>query len=354
MTMHDGETGIWALSRSGIGPQNEVPGSGTLVMRDERRLKKEGSQMKVAVFGTGAVGGYFGGRLALAGAEVQLIARGRQLQALRRGGLKVTSPKGDFQVDLPATDNPSEVGPCDLVLFSVKSFDTEVAAARLFPLIEEETAVLSFQNGVDNEEKIAGVVGGEHVMGGAAYIFSSIVEPGVVAHTGGPARLVFGELNASRSQRAERFLDMCQKAGIDAVLSEEIQRVLWDKFAFICAQAGMTAAVRLPIGNVRAVNESWIAFHRIVEEVSAVAAAEGIELPPDAVKRHSDFAERLEPTGYSSLYDDLSNGRRMELEALHGAVVRRALHHDIPVPVSETVYAILRPWAVRNEAAAGP
>ena len=308
--------------------------------------------MKVAVFGTGGVGGYFGGRLAIAGTEVHLIARGAHLEALKTSGLRVTSPKGDFQIDLPATDDPSQIGPCDYVLFSVKSFDTDDAAAQLRTLMGDETAILSFQNGVDNEEKIARVVGREHVMGGAAYIFSGIVEPGVVAHTGGPAHIVFGEMDGSRSQRGERFLAMCREAGIDAELSDAIDRVLWDKFAFICAQAGLTAAVRLPIGDVRTVEESWSAFRRVVEEVRAVAAAEGIELPSDTVDRHASFAERLEPTGFSSLYDDLTNGRRMELEALHGTVVRQAHFHGISVPVSEMIYAILRPWAVRNEVAA--
>jgi len=308
--------------------------------------------MKVAVFGTGGVGGYFGGRLALAGAEVHLIARGPHLKALKTNGLRVTSPNGDFQVDLPATDDPSQIGRSDYVLFSVKSFDTDDAAVHLRALMGNETAILSFQNGVDNEEKIAHVVGREHVMGGAAYIFSGIVEPGMVAHTGGPARIVFGEMDGSRSQRGERFLSACRKAGIDAELSDGIDRVLWDKFAFICAQAGLTAAVRLPIGDVRTVEESWSAFRRVVEEVCAVAAAEGTELPSDTADRHASFAEQLEPNGFSSLYNDLTNGRRMELEALHGTVVRRAHVHGISVPVSEMIYAILRPWAVRNEVAA--
>jgi 2-dehydropantoate 2-reductase len=308
--------------------------------------------VKLAVYGTGGVGAYFGGRLAVAGADVHLIARGAHLEALRIRGLKVTSTKGDFEIDLPATDDPSEIGTCDYVLFTVKSFDTDSAAAGLHPLVGDETAIISFQNGVDNEEKIARAVGDEHVMGGAAYIFSRIVEPGVVAHTGGPARIVFGEMDGSRSGRAERLLDVCRKADIDAELSEAIGQVLWDKFAFICAQAGMTAAVRLPIGEVRTVEESWSAFRRVVEEVCAVAAAEGIDLPADTADRHASFAEGLEPGGYSSLYDDLMNGRRMELETLHGTIVSRAQRHNIPVPVSETIFAILRPWAVRNEAAA--
>ena len=306
--------------------------------------------VRVAVYGTGGVGGYFGGRLALAGVDVHLIARGPHLRALQKSGLRVRSTKGDFEIDLPASDRPSDIGPCDYVLFSVKSFDTEEAATRLGPLIEDETAVVSFQNGVDNEEKIAGALGPNHVMGGAAYIFSGIAEPGVIAHTGGPARIVFGEMDGSDSERARRFLEACREAGIDAELSGDIRSVLWDKFAFICAQAGMTAAVRLPIGAIRAVEESWVAFKRVVDEVRAVAAAEGVELPADVAERHARFAENLEPTGYSSLYDDLTSGRRMELEALHGTIVHRARRHDIPAPVSEAIYAILRPWAKRNDA----
>ena len=305
--------------------------------------------MKLAVYGAGGVGGYFGGRLALAGVDVQLIARGAHLEALRDHGLRVRSTRGDFDVALPATDDASDVGPSDYVLFGVKSFDNEAAARRLRPLLGEQTAVISFQNGVDNEEQIESVVGRGHVMGGAAYIFSRITEPGVIAHTGGPARILFGEMDGTRSERAQLYLDACLKAGIDAELSDDIRSVLWDKFAFICAQAGMTAAVRLPIGDVRAVEESWDAFKGIVEEVCLVAAAEGVELPADTVERHARFAQGLEPSGYSSLYDDLISGRRMELEALHGTVVRRARRHGVPVPVSEAIYAILRPWGVRNE-----
>jgi 2-dehydropantoate 2-reductase len=309
--------------------------------------------LKLAVYGTGAVGGYYAARLAAAGADVQLIARGAHLEALRAQGLSIESPKGNLHVSLPATDDPSEIGPCDYVLFSVKSFDTEAAAPRLSPLIGDDTAIVSFQNGVDNEDKIARATGGNHVLGGAAYIFSTIREPGVIAHTGGPARIVFGEMDGSRSERGLRLLDRCKEADIDAELSEDIERVLWDKFAFICAQAGMTAAVRLPIGEVRTVAESWDAFRHIAEEVCALAAAEGIKLPDDTADRHVSFAEGLEPGGYSSLYNDLVGGRRMELEALHGTIVRRARRHGIPVPVSEAIYAILKPWAVRNEAALG-
>lgn len=300
--------------------------------------------MKVAVYGAGAVGGYFGGRLAQAGASVHLIARGPQLQALRRGGLRVRSVRGDFEVQLLATDDPAEVGPCDLVMFCVKSFDTEAAAACLGPLITRETAVLSLQNGVDNEEKIARAVGWEHVLGGVAYIFAAVTEPGLVVDTGGPGRIVFGEWDGSSSARVVDLLEWFRKAQVDAQLSREIRSALWYKFAFICAQAGMTAVTRLPIGRIRSQPESWAMFPRLLEEVCAVADEVRVRLPTDTVERHLKFAEGLEPHGYSSLYQDLTSGRRLELEALHGTVVRLGHKHGVEVPASEVVYAILKAW----------
>lgn len=306
---------------------------------------------KIAVFGAGGVGGYFGGRLAKAGSDVHLLARGAHLEAVRRNGLRVRSVRGDFDIRLPATDHPGEIGPCDYVLFCVKSFDTDEAAGRLEPLLREGTAVVSLQNGVDNEEKIAAQIGWERVIGGVSYIFSDIAEPGVIEDTGGPAKVIFGEIDGSRSGRAEHLLELFQGAGVDAELSDNIKRAIWSKFTFICAQAGMTAAVRLPIGEIRSTPQSWMMFRRIIEEVCTLAAAEGVDLPPDTVDRHLRFAESLEPGGYSSLHHALTHGRRMELEALHGVVVRRGIHHGLSAPMSAAVYAILRPWAVRIERA---
>jgi 2-dehydropantoate 2-reductase len=305
--------------------------------------------MRIAVYGAGGVGGYFGGRLAQAGADVHLIARGAHLQALREHGLRVRSVKGDFAVRVPVTDDPAEVGPCDHVLFCVKAFDTEPAAARLGPLVGDATAVVSLQNGVDNEEKLALAVGQDHVMGGAAFIFAGIAEPGVIVHSGGPTSITFGELNGQVTDRAQRLLDCCQRAGFAAELSPSIKTVLWAKLAFICAQAGMTAAVRLPIGEIRMVDAAWAAFQRLVAEVAAVAEADGTPVPPAAQERALAMAQSVEPGSFSSLHDDLVAGRRMELEALHGFVVRRAAGHGVPVSMSEAIYAILKPWAVRNE-----
>lgn len=307
--------------------------------------------MRIAVYGTGGIGGYFGGRLAQAGAEVHFIARGANLQALREHGLRVRSVKGDFEVRAPATDDPAEIGPCDFVLFCVKTFDTDAAAARLGPLVSEGSAVVSLQNGVENEDKLARAVGDDHVMGGAAFIFAQIAEPGVIQHVGGPASITFGELDGRASQRAKRLLACCEQAGIEADLSTSIKTVLWAKLAFICAQAGMTAAVRLPIGEIRTAAAAWTAFSRLVAEVCAVAEADGTPVPQAAQERALALAQAAEPGSFSSLHDDLAAGRRMELEALHGFVVRRAAQHGLAVPTSEAVYAILQPWAIRNRRA---
>ena len=308
--------------------------------------------MRVAVYGAGGVGGYFGGRLAQAGADVHFIARGAHMRALREHGLRVRSVKGDFEIPVPVTDDPAEVGWCDFVLFCVKTFDTDAAAARLGPLVGDGSAVMSLQNGVENVDKLARAVGDEHVMGGAAFIFAQIAEPGVIAHTGGPASITFGELDGRASPRAKRLLACCEQAGIEAELSASIKTVLWAKLAFICAQAGMTAAVRLPIGEIRTAAASWAAFSRLVAEVCAVAEADGTPVPQAAQERALALAQAAEPGSFSSLHDDLVAGRRMELDALHGFVVRRAAQHGLAVPTSEAVYAILQPWAIRNQRAA--
>jgi 2-dehydropantoate 2-reductase len=305
--------------------------------------------MKVAVVGAGGVGGYFGGRLAQSGHDIHLVARGPHLAAIRQDGLRVRSVKGDFATTVRATDDPAEIGPCDAVLFCVKSYDTAEAAARLKPLLGEDTAVVSLQNGIDNEEKIAAVIGPVRVVGGAAFIFSTIVEPGVIGHTGGPARILFGELDGRRTDRVDRLLAACREAGIDADIPDDIRVVLWTKFAFICATAGMTAAVRLPLGEIRECAESWAMFQRLFAEVVLLARAEGISLSDDAVARQLDFAAALPPDSYSSLHHDLVSGRRMELDALHGTVVHRARRAGVPAPASDAIFATLRPWQLRNE-----
>ena len=304
--------------------------------------------MKVVVVGAGGVGGYFGGRLAAAGHDVAMVARGPHLAALQEHGLRVSSVKGDFAVRVDASEDPAAFGPCDVVLFCVKAYDTDAAAGRLAPVLGRDTAVVSLQNGVDNEDRIAAVVGSDHVVGGAAFIFSTIAEPGLIAHAGGPARIVVGERDNRRTARVESLLSACLEAGIDADIAGDINAVLWTKFAFICAAAGMTSSVRLPLGDIRESPAAWAMFRDIVAEVVALARLEGVEVGDDVVDQQVGFAVGLPADSYSSLHHDLTSGRRMELDALHGSVVRRADRVGLAVPASRAVLAVLDPWARRN------
>jgi 2-dehydropantoate 2-reductase len=305
--------------------------------------------VRVVVVGAGGVGGYFGGRLVHAGVDVAFVARGAHLDALRSGGLRVRSVRGDFAVPVRATDDPASLGEADHVLLTVKSYDTERVAPTLAPLLGERTAVVSLQNGVDNEEKLAASLGEGRIVGGAAYIFATISEPGVIDHTGGPARLVVGEWTGGTSERVTALVEAFRDAGVDIEESPDIRAVLWSKFAFICAQAGVTAASQLPIGEIRSEPAGRELFRGIAAEACAVAAAEGVTLPADLADRHLEFADRLDPGDRSSLYHDLSHGRRMELDALLGEIVRRGERHGVDVPSSRAVYGVLAPWAARAD-----
>jgi 2-dehydropantoate 2-reductase len=313
--------------------------------------------MRIAVVAAGGLGGYLGARLAQAGEEVHLVARGAHLRKMRERGLTVRSVFGDF--DLPAaavhaTDDPTAIGPVDIVLFTVKSFDTEGAAALLPPLLGPTTGVISLQNGVANEERLAARIGPEHVVGGVAYVLTGLAEPGVIRHSGGPTTFAFGEMDGRPSPRLRAFLAACRKAALAAEIAPDIRSALWTKYAFICAQAGLTAATRLPIGAVRASPATWSLFQRVLEEVERVGRAEGVDLPADLVERQLSVAEAMEPGGYASLYDDLAAGRRLELEALHGDVVRRAGRAGVEVPVCTVLYGLLAPWVEGGRPASTP
>jgi 2-dehydropantoate 2-reductase len=304
--------------------------------------------MKVGVVGVGGVGGYYGGQLARAGTEVGFVARGEHLAAIRERGLRVRTAEEDFTVRVRASDDPAEIGACDAVLFCVKSYDTVEAAALLDPLLKPGTAVVSLQNGVDNEEKIAARIGAEHVLGGASFILAHIAEPGVVERTGSIQRIVFGELDGSVSDRADALLATCRAARIDAQVTDDIRRVLWNKYAFLCALAGLTAVTRIPIDELMRVPETRELFRQMVREAVLVARADGIDLGDELVDQQAEFAASLEPGSFSSLHHDLVSGRRLELDALHGELVRRASGHNLSVPVTAIVYALLRPWEVKR------
>jgi 2-dehydropantoate 2-reductase len=301
--------------------------------------------MRVAVVGAGGVGGYFGAKLARAGESVVVLARGAHLEAIRRDGLRVRSAlEGEFTAKVEAVDSFAGQPPADMALFCVKSFDTRRAAEALRPALGPATGVVSLQNGVDNEEAIDEVLGAGRALGGAAFIFSTIEAPGVIAHTL-LGRIVFGEMDGRVSERAVRLRDALATAGVPVELSTDMRRVLWEKYLLIAAQAGTTALARVPIGVIRETPETWRMYRRIVEELAAVARAAGVALPPGVVETIVTAAAGLAPAARSSLYHDLVHDRRLELEALHGHAVRLGERLGVPTPTVFAVYAALKPHA---------
>jgi len=302
--------------------------------------------MRICVFGTGGVGGYFGGLLARSGADVTFIARGEHLRALRARGLNLRTVQDRFTIPVKAADEPRTPRPVDLVLFCVKSYDTESAGRALPDLLAPEGVVLALQNGIDNEEKLEAILGKGRVLGGAAYIWSTITAPGVITQTGGACKIAFGELDGSSTERARRILEAGQRAGFPCEMTTNIWKVLWEKFLFICALGGMTAVTRLPLGEILACQETREMFRGIMAEIHALARAAGVPLEEDLIPRMVAFAEGLDKAGRSSLYHDVATGRRLELDALNGKVVELGLRHRIPTPMNFAVTACLRPYAL--------
>ena len=301
--------------------------------------------MRIAVMGTGGTGGYFGGLLARAGEEVTFIARGDHLEAIRQNGLAIKSVlAGDFSIPAKATDNTQDIGPVDLVLFCVKAYDNAAAAGQIRPLIGPQTVVLSVQNGIDNEQQIGEVIGAEHILGCVSYVSSIIESPGVIAQTGGPGKIVFGEMQGGTSARTETLQSTLQNSGITAELHADIQVALWQKFLGICGVNGITALTRLPLGEILACEETRNLMRGTMEEVEAVARACGANLPEACVDQSMDLFSSVGPSVRGSMYYDLAAGRRLELEVLNGTVVRLGSEHGIPTPINFAIYAALKPY----------
>lgn len=297
--------------------------------------------MKIAVYGAGGIGGYYGARLGAAGGDVHFIARGAHLAAIRTQGLRVNSANGDLHIH-PArvTDDPAAVGPVDVVLVAVKLYDTEPENIR--PLVGPETTVVSFQNGVMAADSLAAAFGPERVIGGMTQIISFIAAPGVIAHGGTMAKLVFGELDGRRSPRVEAFHQTCTDAGIDAEISPDIEADIWSKFVFLAPFSGITALMRLPIGPIREDKRTRALFRRATEEVFAVARAKGTRLPDDQVDRNMEFVDGLPADMGSSMLHDLTQGRRLELAWLSGTVVSLGRELGQPTPTHDVIEAALK------------
>ncbi|MBX3667385.1 MAG: 2-dehydropantoate 2-reductase [Rhodocyclaceae bacterium] len=299
--------------------------------------------MRIAIMGSGGVGGYFGARLAAAGEDVRFIARGAHLAAMQASGLRVSSAVGDVHI-APVTveSDPACIGPVDLVLFCVKLWDTETAAAACKPLLDPATAVIPFQNGVTACGILKNVLGAQHVMGGVAYIAAVIGEPGRIAHTGTMARLRFGELDGSMSARALAFDAACKRAGIDGAATDEIEALIWRKFVFLTGLSGITCLARLPIGPLRADPDTRATLHAIMHETWQVARAEGVALTEAFLDEQMAFADSLPASMQASMLHDLEQGNRLEAPWLCGRVVELARRHGIAAPVNSTIYSALK------------
>jgi 2-dehydropantoate 2-reductase len=304
--------------------------------------------MRIAVIGAGAVGGYYGAMLARAGQDVTLIARGAHLAAIRERGLTVRATRGEFTIRPRVSHAGADVGRVDLVLFAVKTYDNDTALPMLRPLTGSETIVLTLQNGVDSPSEVASIVGRSHVLGGAAYIATAVAAAGVIEQTGTHHRIAFGEAfdrSPEVSARVATLSRLFADAGIEAEGVPDARVPLWEKYIYLAPFAGFTGAARLPIGPLWQHDETRDLFIRACAEVEAVARAEGIRVPPEVPARVRAYADALPATTRSSLLIDLQQGKRIEVEALQGVLVRRARTHVIAVPIMETLYALLRDHA---------
>jgi 2-dehydropantoate 2-reductase len=298
--------------------------------------------MRITVLGAGGVGGYFGAKLARGGCDVGFVARGAHLAALREQGLRIESQLGDLHLaQVRASDNPAELGPADYVFVCVKLWDTESAARGVAQIVGPGTAVVSFQNGVQRDDVLRRVLGDTAVMGGACYIASAIARPGVIRHTGKMQKLTFGEFDGSRSPRVTALLDACQRSGIDAEISADIRRTIWEKFVFIVGLSAVTAATRQTIGPIRSNARTRALLLEIMQETVAVGRAHGVRLPEDYAQSRLAFIDGLPPEMTSSMHHDLEQGKRLEIDWLSGGVVELGQAANVPTPLNRAIRDIL-------------
>ena len=307
--------------------------------------------MRIAIYGAGGVGGYYGGVLARAGHDVALIARGAHLDAIRSHGLLVRTPGGEFRASPPATADPAEIGPVDAVIVAVKSLHLPAVRAGIGPLLGPATLVVPLLNGVDAHEALVPAVGRERMGKGLTRIISEVVAPGEIRHIGVDPYVALAEWDGSASPRAEALVAALARAGVDAEIPPDIDAALWHKFLFVCSLGGVCAVCRMPLGPVRANPASRDLLRRAMEEIAAIAAARGITLPPDAVGRALEIFDSFPPEGTSSLQRDIAAGIPSELDAWNGAAVRMGAESGVPTPVHSFIHAALLPseMAARGE-----
>ena len=305
--------------------------------------------MRFAILGSGAVGGYFGAKLARAGQDVTFIARGAHLEAIRTAGMAITSPAlGDFVVRAAAESDTAKVGHVDVAIVSVKAYDNATALPMLRPMLGPDTVVLTLQNGVDSVNEVASVAGESRVLGGTTYVATALEAPGLIVQTGIHRSIVFGEVVGDRraiTPRVQAIADVFATADIQVTAVPDARIPIWDKFVYLVAFSGFTGAARRPIGHLWADAATRETFYACSREVASIAEAEGVTTSADRFETLATYMDNLPPSTRSSLLIDLEQGKRIEVEALQGAAVRRAAKHGLRVPILSTLYAALKPWA---------
>lgn len=299
--------------------------------------------MKIAVIGAGGVGGYFGARLAQAGENVTFIARGSHLAAMREHGLRVRSVNGDLSINpVQATDDARTVGTADVVMIAVKLWSTADAIETARVMMGPDSAVVSFQNGVEAEDALVEAFGKARVLGGVANIAALIETPGLIRHNGTMAILQFGELDGTRSARIEALLEACKRAGIDARVPDDIIKAIWEKFVFLASLSAMTAVTRLPLGPLRDDPDTRALFRQLAEEVVAVGRAKGVPLGDGTADAMMTRLDGLPPDMVASMLGDLKRGNRLELPWLSGGVVEAGRKLGVPTPAHGFVNTVLK------------
>ena len=304
--------------------------------------------MRIAIFGTGGAGGYFGAQLARAGQDVIFIARGEHLQAIHTQGLRVETSKGEIVIQpAQAADDPAQVGVVDAVIVGVKAWQVTDAARAMQPMIGPETFVVPLQNGVEAPSQLAGVLGVEHVLGGLCGTLSWIIGPGHIRSIGEAHFIKFGELDKRPSERAEQLRQAFERAGVKVEVPSDIHVALWEKLLFVVSFGGVGAVTRAPIGVIRTLPETRWQLEQCMREIFAVAHARQIALSDGIIEKSMMFIDSLAPSGTTSLQRDIAEGKPSELEAWNGAVVRLGLGVGVATPLHEFIYHTLLPLELR-------
>ncbi len=304
------------------------------------------SGLRFVIIGAGGVGGFFGAQLHKGGVDVRFLVRGKHFEVIKTNGLSVLT--GGTSIVVPAErffDSPSSIGAADVVLFCVKSYDTESAARNLAPMVHDRTVIISLQNGVENEDVIGRILPKATVFGGVAYVYATITQPGMITEWGGPKKIVFGPLQKGEPLRVlgQEILRTMAGSGFEAEYTDTIATALWSKFIFITAVGGITALTRLTLGQILEAPESHQLLRAAMEESLAVATAVGIATPPGFIAESFAKLAKYDNNSRSSLYVDLANERRLEIDALSGTIMHLGERYGVPTPIHSIIYASLIP-----------